>query len=34
MVEKLVLASGSPFRLAMLKNAGLDFEAVPARVDE
>lgn len=34
MTEKLILASGSPFRLAMLKNAGLDVEAVPARVDE
>lgn len=34
MTEKLILASGSPFRLAMLKNAGLDVEAVPAKVDE
>ena len=34
MAEKLVLASGSPFRLAMLKNAGLDLEAVPAELDE
>jgi septum formation protein len=32
--EKLILASGSPFRLAMLKNAGIDVEAVPANVDE
>lgn len=34
MTEKLILASGSPFRLAILKNAGLDVEAVPAKVDE
>lgn len=34
MAEKLILASGSPFRLAMLKNAGIDVEAVPAKVDE
>ncbi|MEN0088132.1 MAG: Maf-like protein [Pseudomonadota bacterium] len=30
----LVLASASPFRAALLKNAGLDFEALPADVDE
>ncbi|WP_144224390.1 Maf-like protein [Mesorhizobium amorphae] len=34
MAEKIILASGSPFRLAMLKNAGIDVEAVPAKVDE
>ncbi|MFE0016552.1 Maf-like protein [Mesorhizobium sp. NPDC059054] len=34
MPVKLILASGSPFRLAMLKNAGIDVEAVPAKVDE
>ncbi len=34
MAEKLILASGSPFRLAMLKNAGIAVEAVPANVDE
>ncbi len=34
MTARLVLASGSPFRKAMLVNAGLDVEAVPARVDE
>jgi septum formation protein len=34
MTEKLILASGSPFRKAMLVNAGLDIQAVPADVDE
>ncbi len=34
MTEKLILASGSPFRKAMLMNAGLDMEAIPAEVDE
>ncbi|RWG03693.1 Maf-like protein [Mesorhizobium sp.] len=34
MARKIVLASGSPFRKAMLINAGLDIEAVPADVDE
>jgi septum formation protein len=34
MTEKLILASGSPFRKAMLVNAGLDMEAIPAEVDE
>ncbi|RUZ73544.1 Maf-like protein [Mesorhizobium sp. M7A.F.Ca.US.006.01.1.1] len=34
MTEKLILASGSPFRKAMLVNAGADVEAVPADVDE
>jgi len=34
MPETLILASGSPFRLAMLKNAGIDVEAMPAKVDE
>ncbi|RWC23048.1 Maf-like protein [Mesorhizobium sp.] len=34
MTEKLILASGSPFRKAMLVNAGVDVEAVPAEVDE
>ncbi len=34
MAEKIILASGSPYRKAMLVNAGLDIEAVPARVDE
>ncbi|RWA59027.1 Maf-like protein [Mesorhizobium sp.] len=34
MAEKIILASGSPFRKAMLVNAGLDVEAVPAEVDE
>jgi septum formation protein len=31
---KLVLASSSPARAAMLRAAGVDFEIVPARVDE
>jgi septum formation protein len=34
MSEKLVLASGSPFRKAMLENAGVPVEAVPAELDE
>ncbi|WP_315925903.1 Maf-like protein [Mesorhizobium sp. SP-1A] len=34
MTEKLILASASPFRKALLVNAGLDIEAVPAEVDE
>jgi len=34
MTEKLVLASGSPFRKAMLVDAGIDVEAVPAEIDE
>jgi septum formation protein len=34
MTEKIILASGSPFRKAMLVNAGVDVEAVPAEVDE
>ncbi|MER9744755.1 Maf-like protein [Mesorhizobium sp. M0187] len=34
MTEKIILASGSPFRKAMLINAGLGIEAVAADVDE
>jgi septum formation protein len=34
MPEKLILASGSPFRKLLLANAGLEFSAVPAAVDE
>ncbi len=34
MAEKLILASASPFRKALLADAGLDVEAVPAEVDE
>ena len=34
MPEKIILASGSPFRKALLVDAGLDVEAVPADVDE
>lgn len=34
MTEKIILASGSPYRAALLRNAGIDFEAVPASVDE
>lgn len=34
MTEELILASASPFRKAMLADAGLDVEAVPAQVDE
>lgn len=31
---KLILASKSPFRATLLQNAGLTFEAEPARIDE
>lgn len=34
MTEKLVLASGSPYRRALLENAGIAIEAVSANVDE
>lgn len=34
MAPSLILASGSPFRKALLANAGLDFSAIPANVDE
>lgn len=34
MTEKLILASGSQYRKALLENAGIDMEAVPAHVDE
>src|SRR4051794_14775953 len=34
MTEKIILASGSPFRKAMLVHAGVDIEAVPATLDE
>ena len=34
MTEKIILASGSPFRKVMLINAGIDVDAVPADVDE
>ena len=34
MTETLILASGSPFRKAMLENAGLSVEAFPASIDE
>jgi septum formation protein len=32
--EKLILASGSSFRKAMLENAGITVEAIPADLDE
>lgn len=34
MTETLILASNSPFRLAILEHAGLTVEAVPASIDE
>lgn len=34
MTEKLILASGSPFRKAMLEHAGVAVDAIPADLDE
>ncbi|MGB3388021.1 MAG: Maf-like protein [Pseudaminobacter sp.] len=34
MTDRIILASGSPFRKALLANAGVAFDAVPADVDE
>ncbi|APO72869.1 Maf-like protein [Rhizobium etli 8C-3] len=34
MTSKLILASSSPFRQMLLKNAGLEFEAHAAKIDE
>ena len=34
MAERIVLASGSPFRKAMLEAAGVDIDVVPAKIDE
>lgn len=34
MVSKLILASSSPFRRILMENAGLSFEAHPAKLDE
>jgi septum formation protein len=34
MTTRIILASGSPFRRTLLENAGVDFEAIPAAVDE
>ena len=34
MAERIILASGSPFRKAMLEAAGVDIDVVPATIDE
>lgn len=34
MTDTIILASASPFRQAMLRNAGVDFRSVPATLDE
>lgn len=34
MAEQLILASGSPFRRAMLESAGIAITAIPAEIDE
>ena len=34
MTEKIILASGSPFRKKLLEHAGIDVEAIPADLDE
>lgn len=34
MTTRIILASASPFRLAMLRNAGIETEANPSQIDE
>jgi septum formation protein len=34
MTQRIILASGSPFRRKLLENAGIDFEAIAALIDE
>lgn len=34
MTDRIILASGSPFRKKLLQNAGVDFETMPAAIDE
>lgn len=34
MIERIILASGSPFRKKLLENAGIDVEAIQASIDE
>jgi septum formation protein len=34
MTKRIILASGSPFRRKLLENAGIDFDAIPASIDE
>lgn len=34
MTDRIILASGSPFRKALLEHAGVPFEAIPAEIDE
>ena len=34
MTERIILASGSPFRKAMLEAAGVDIDVMPAEIDE
>jgi septum formation protein len=34
MAPRIILASGSSFRRNLLENAGIDFEAIPASIDE
>lgn len=34
MTTRIILASASPFRKAMLQNAGIVFDAIPAEIDE
>ncbi len=34
MTQRIILASGSPFRRKLLEDAGIEFEAIPASIDE